>query len=49
MAGINQIIKIISKGNNSPSSLIANNILISDPLEVATRRVTLTINVISIL
>ena len=33
--GINQIIKIRSKGNNSPSSLIVHNKLITDPLEVA--------------
>ena len=33
--GINQIININNKHNKSPSSLIVNNKLISDPIEVA--------------
>ena len=33
--GINQIININNKRNKSPSSLIVNNKLISDPIEVA--------------
>ena len=35
--GINQIINVNKKGNKSPSSLIVNNKLISDPSEVANK------------